>query len=83
MTPTAKPEIIGSRRIHGPTCNTVLAKHLEPFAVRDEFGFRQCFPWELLHALHLLDDILLMDNTGCYKTELTDRVGAAFWSGIV
>ena len=21
---------------------------------------RQCFPWELIHALHLLDDILLM-----------------------
>lgn len=41
-----------------------------------DFATRQCFPWELIHALHLVDDILLMDNTGRYKTEFTDRVQA-------
>lgn len=35
---------------------------------------RQCFPWELIHVLHLVDDILLMDNSGRYKVELADRV---------
>mmetsp|Transcript_158900 Transcript_158900/g.509653 ORF Transcript_158900/g.509653 Transcript_158900/m.509653 type:complete len:432 (+) Transcript_158900:203-1498(+) len=35
---------------------------------------RQCFPWELIHAMHLIDDLLLMDNTGRYKAELADRV---------
>ncbi|CAJ1460726.1 unnamed protein product, partial [Effrenium voratum] len=48
------------------------AKQLAQLIV--DFMTKQCFPWELLHALHLLDDILLMDNTGCYKTELTDRI---------
>mmetsp|Transcript_87842 Transcript_87842/g.226445 ORF Transcript_87842/g.226445 Transcript_87842/m.226445 type:complete len:452 (-) Transcript_87842:57-1412(-) len=39
-----------------------------------DFCTKQCFPWELIHALHLLDDILLMDNTGRYKACLKDRV---------
>lgn len=39
-----------------------------------DFITKQCFPWELIHALHLLDDILLMDNTGSYKTELKERI---------
>jgi len=37
---------------------------------------KQCFPWELIHAMHLVDDILLMDNTGRFKAELADRVQA-------
>lgn len=41
-----------------------------------DFATKQCFPFELIHALHLVDDILLMDNTGRYKAELTDRVQA-------
>lgn len=39
-----------------------------------DFAARQCFPWELIHALHLLDDILLMDNTGRYKAEFSGRL---------
>lgn len=37
---------------------------------------KQCFPWELIHAMHLLDDILLMDNSGRFKAELAERVQA-------
>lgn len=36
----------------------------------------QCFPWELIHAMHLVDDILLMDNTGRFKAELAERMQA-------
>eukprot|EP00929_Paragymnodinium_shiwhaense_P119364 TRINITY_DN91255_c0_g1_i1.p1 TRINITY_DN91255_c0_g1~~TRINITY_DN91255_c0_g1_i1.p1 ORF type:complete len:429 (+),score=130.40 TRINITY_DN91255_c0_g1_i1:152-1438(+) len=51
------------------------AKHAKQLAqVLFDFVTKQCFPWELIHALHLVDDILLMDNTGRYKAELTDRV---------
>lgn len=39
-----------------------------------DFAVKQCFPWEVIHAMHLLDDILLMDNTGRYKAELVDHV---------
>merc|ERR1712060_780657 len=39
-----------------------------------DFATKQCFPWELIHALHLIDDILLMDKSGHGKAELTDRV---------
>lgn len=39
-----------------------------------DFITKQCFPWEIIHALHLLDDILLMDNTSSYKIELKDRI---------
>jgi hypothetical protein len=38
------------------------------------FAVKECFPWEIIHAMRLVDDILLMDNTGRYKAELTDRV---------
>lgn len=38
------------------------------------FAVKECFPWEVIHAMRLVDDILLMDNTGRYKAELTDRV---------
>mmetsp|Transcript_56474 Transcript_56474/g.104570 ORF Transcript_56474/g.104570 Transcript_56474/m.104570 type:complete len:374 (+) Transcript_56474:196-1317(+) len=41
-----------------------------------EFATRKCFPWEVIPALHLVDDILLMDSTGRYKTELAERVQA-------
>lgn len=41
-----------------------------------DFVTRQCFPWELMHALYLLDDILMMDNTGNYKAEMTDKIQA-------
>lgn len=41
-----------------------------------DFITKQCFPWELMHAMHLLDDILLMDNTGSYKTQLKKRIHA-------
>lgn len=51
------------------------AKHAKQLSqVLFDFAVKQCFPWELIHALHLLDDILLMDNTGRYKAELADRV---------
>mmetsp|Transcript_63247 Transcript_63247/g.142526 ORF Transcript_63247/g.142526 Transcript_63247/m.142526 type:complete len:428 (-) Transcript_63247:74-1357(-) len=51
------------------------AKHAKQLSqVLCDFVTKQCFPWELIHALHLVDDILLMDNTGRYKAELTDRV---------
>jgi hypothetical protein len=39
-----------------------------------DFAVKNCFPWEIIHAMHLVDDILLMDNTGRYKAELADRV---------
>jgi len=53
------------------------AKHAKQLSqVLNDFAMKQCFPWELIHALHLIDDILLMDNTGRYKAELTDRVQA-------
>ena len=39
-----------------------------------DFITKQCFPWEIIHALHLLDDILLMDNTSSYKIELKERI---------
>lgn len=42
-----------------------------------DFLMKQCFPWELIHAFHLLDDILLLDNTGSYKAELSDRIQMA------
>lgn len=38
------------------------------------FAVKECFPWEIIHAMRLVDDILLMDNTGRYKAELTERV---------
>lgn len=39
------------------------------------FGWaQQCFPWEHIHALHLVDDILLMDNSGRFKAEFAERV---------
>jgi hypothetical protein len=41
-----------------------------------DFAVKQCFPWEIIHALHLVDDILLMDNSGRYKAELANRVQA-------
>ncbi|CAE8616713.1 unnamed protein product, partial [Polarella glacialis] len=41
-----------------------------------DFATKQCFPWELIHALHLLDDILLMDNSGRYRAELAGRIEA-------
>lgn len=51
------------------------AKHAKQLSqVLFDFAIKQCFPWELIHALHLVDDILLMDNTGRYKAELADRV---------
>jgi len=53
------------------------AKHAKQLSqVLVDFTTRQCFPWELIHALHLVDDILLMDNTGRYKAEFVDRVHA-------
>jgi len=53
------------------------AKHAKQLSqVLFDFAVKQCFPWELIHALHLVDDILLMDNTGRYKAELADRVQA-------
>jgi len=53
------------------------AKHAKQLSqVLYDFAIKQCFPWEVIHALHLVDDILLMDNTGRYKAELTDRVQA-------
>lgn len=39
-----------------------------------EFAVKNCFPWEIIHAMHLVDDILLMDNSGRYKVELSERV---------
>lgn len=39
-----------------------------------DFASKQCFPWEIIHAMHLVDDILLMDNTGRYKAEFVDRI---------
>jgi len=39
-----------------------------------DFATRQCFPWEMIHAFYLIDDILLMDKTGRYKTEFVDRI---------
>lgn len=39
-----------------------------------DFAVKQCFPWEIIHAMHLVDDILLMDNTGRYKAELVDSI---------
>jgi len=51
------------------------AKHAKQLSqVLFDFAIKQCFPWELIHALHLVDDILLMDNTGRYKAELAGRV---------
>jgi len=51
------------------------AKHAKQLSqVLFEFMTKQCFPWELIHALHLVDDILLMDNTGRYKVELVQSV---------
>lgn len=41
-----------------------------------DFVTKQCFPWELMHALYLLDDILMMDNTGNYKAEMTNKIQA-------
>jgi len=41
-----------------------------------DFVTKQCFPWELMHALHLLDDILMMDNTGSYKVEMSNQIQA-------
>jgi len=53
------------------------AKHAKQLSqVLYDFAVKQCFPWELIHAMHLVDDILLMDNTGRYKVELADRVQA-------
>lgn len=53
------------------------AKHARQLSqVLYDFAIKQCFPWELIHAFHLIDDILLMDNTGRYKLELTHRVQA-------
>mmetsp|Transcript_40122 Transcript_40122/g.93188 ORF Transcript_40122/g.93188 Transcript_40122/m.93188 type:complete len:424 (+) Transcript_40122:62-1333(+) len=53
------------------------SKHAKQLSqVLYDFAVKQCFPWELIHALHLVDDILLMDNAGQYKAELTDRVQA-------
>jgi len=53
------------------------AKHARQLSqVLYDFAIKQCFPWELIHAFHLIDDILLMDNTGRYKFELTHRVQA-------
>lgn len=39
-----------------------------------DFTTKQCFPWEMIHAFYLIDDILLMDKTGRYKAEFVDRV---------
>lgn len=39
-----------------------------------DFTTKQCFPWEMIHAFYLIDDILLMDKTGRYKAEFMDRV---------
>lgn len=51
------------------------AKHAKQLSeVLFDFAVKQCFPWELIHALHLVDDILLMDNTGRYKEVFRDRV---------
>jgi len=51
------------------------AKHAKQLSqVLFDFATKQCFPWELIHALHLVDDILLMDNTGRYKAALIDRM---------
>mmetsp|Transcript_16030 Transcript_16030/g.37812 ORF Transcript_16030/g.37812 Transcript_16030/m.37812 type:complete len:439 (-) Transcript_16030:86-1402(-) len=51
------------------------AKHAKQLSkVLCDFATRKCFPWEVIHALHLVDDILLMDPTGRYKAELADRV---------
>jgi len=53
------------------------AKHARQLSqVLYDFAIKQCFPWELIHAFHLIDDILLMDKTGRYKLELTNRVQA-------
>lgn len=53
------------------------SKHAKQLSqVLFDFATKQCFPWELIHALHLIDDILLMDNSGRYRAELTDRVQA-------
>jgi hypothetical protein len=53
------------------------AKHAKQLSqVLFDFVTKQCFPWELIHALHLVDDILLMDNSSRYKAELLDRVQA-------
>mmetsp|Transcript_9785 Transcript_9785/g.25690 ORF Transcript_9785/g.25690 Transcript_9785/m.25690 type:complete len:447 (-) Transcript_9785:116-1456(-) len=53
------------------------AKHSKRLSqVLYDFVTKTCFPWELIHALHLVDDILLMDSTGRYKAELLDRVQA-------
>lgn len=53
------------------------AKHAKQLVVvLGDFALKQCFPWELIHALHLIDDILLMDKSGNYRTELEDRVRA-------
>mmetsp|Transcript_29062 Transcript_29062/g.66843 ORF Transcript_29062/g.66843 Transcript_29062/m.66843 type:complete len:370 (+) Transcript_29062:176-1285(+) len=41
-----------------------------------DFATRKCFPWEVIPALHLVDDILLMDSTNRYKAELADKVQA-------
>jgi len=50
------------------------ARHAKQLSLLLVDWAKQCFPWELIHAMHLVDDILLMDNTGRYKTELADRV---------
>eukprot|EP00931_Biecheleriopsis_adriatica_P105207 TRINITY_DN79774_c0_g1_i1.p1 TRINITY_DN79774_c0_g1~~TRINITY_DN79774_c0_g1_i1.p1 ORF type:complete len:428 (+),score=93.36 TRINITY_DN79774_c0_g1_i1:111-1394(+) len=51
------------------------AKHARQLAqLLADHTTKQCFPWELIHAMHLLDDILLMDKTGRYKAELAGRV---------
>lgn len=39
-----------------------------------DFAVKQCFPWEIIHAMRLVDDVLLMDNSGRYKAELVSRI---------
>jgi len=53
------------------------AKHAKKLTqVLVNYVTKECFPWELIHALHLVDDILMLDNSGRYKAELLDRVQA-------
>lgn len=51
------------------------AKHAKQLSqVLYDFATRQCFPWEVIHAVHLTDDIFFMDQSGRYKLEFQDMI---------
>lgn len=53
------------------------AKHAVQLSqVLFDFTTKQCFPWEVIHALHLVDDILLMDTTSSFRAEFADKIEA-------